>query len=353
MSENIFSRKGNLDKTKTSSNTFGNSIALERVAAGMTYSTPPEPASPAAHEIASWNVTQCKLYRNLAILVQFFQMELAQTDGHSIQALVDPLQLMQYSAASADPDTVPESALKTVLMPITYYDGCPTVEGVPVWERLSGETIPYYEAFKVYRDMRKVSPSRSLARTAEQLQVPLKNLVNLAKIWHWQIRVVPYDVQCLTDRRILREQQAAQVDSHLAEKTRNMFDLAVEYLDEHSEQLTPKTAMELLKIVAPLMRISAGLPASSPLEELRTGNTSGVSVNIATGDTTKTGVHGMSASEVVEKTKQQAEDPTHLASILNVLIQSGALESTILKDNTVDVDFVDVDLGKSNSDINN
>ena len=127
----------------------------------------------------------------------------------------------------------------------------------------------------------------------------------------------------------------------------------IKYLDEHSEQLTPKTAMELLKIVAPLMRISAGLPASSPLEELRTGNTSGVSVNIATGDTTKTGVHGMSASEVVEKTKQQAEDPTHLASILNVLIQSGALESTILKDNTVDVDFVDVDSGKSNSDINN
>ena len=65
-------------------------------------------------------------------------------------------------------------------------------------------------------------------------------------------------------------------------------DALIKYLDEHSEQLTPKTALELLKIAAPLMRISAGLPASSPLEELRTGNTSGVSVNIATDDTTKT-----------------------------------------------------------------
>lgn len=334
--------------------TFYASVAAEKLALGLTAAAPATTASEFVHEIASWNAAQIKLYRNLAILVQYFQMELAQTDGTSIQALVNPLVLMQYSAASADPDSVPNKALDSVLMPITYYDGCPTVEGVPVWERLSGEALPYYEAFKVYRDMKKIAPSRSMAQVAEQLNIPLKNLVNLAKVWHWQIRVVPYDIQCAIDRQILREQQARRVDQMMSKGAQQMFEVAVDYLNTHTEQMNPKTAIDLLKAAAPLMRVAAGLPANAPLEELRTSGGSGnVNVSISTGGSADKGVHGMSASEVAEKTKQQAEDPTHLAAILNVLIQSGALESTVLKDDTVDVDFVESAEDENQTDTGN
>lgn len=288
-------------------------------------------------DLLQWTPAKYKIMRNLAQLVQFFQTEYSGGMGTSAKSLILPSTIMPY-CESANTDDVPDDVIATAQAPIVYYDDVPCISGVPVYERLEGEPIPYYKVFQVYRDMKTTNSRRSLAKVHEitGLDMGILNLLN--RTYHWQYRVVPFDEQLAHERAWKRQKAAEQVDGLLSTQGKNMLELAFSYLENHEEQLDPKTAIELIKIITPITRVATGLPKEAP-EEAGFGRTSGggggTVVNVNTNQQVASGpqgVHGMSASEVEKKTEQQAEDPMHLASILNVLNQSGAFERQILEE---------------------
>ncbi|MGL5918908.1 MAG: hypothetical protein ACRCZQ_00155 [Bacteroidales bacterium] len=273
--------------------------------------------------------------KNLAQLVQFFQIDYANNVGSSLQRLMLPQSLVTY-AVEASTDAVPDEVLQDACAQITYYDDVPTLSGVPIYERLDGEPIPYYKLFEAYRDMKLSSPTRSIARLSEISEVPALQLTVLSRIWHWQLRAKPYDEYCERERSFIRQKEAEKLDNMLSKRGRDMLEMAFAYLDEHDMQLDPKTAIELIKTIAPITRVAAGMSKDAPVEagfSSGRGGGSGTVVNVNTNQQVSSGsdgVHGMSASEVVEKTQKQAEDVGHLAGILNALNMSGAFDNQIM-----------------------
>lgn len=297
----------------------------------------------------NWTSAKVSLMDSLSQLVQLFQVELVPQVGGGVSGLVDPMQLMPYAARSANSDDVPDEVLQSMLIPITFYDDMPTIDGTPIWDRLSGETIPYFNAFKVYRDLVLTTRRRSIVAAAEKLGVAPRLLTTLSKVWHWQIRTQAFDQYRKQEEDIERAYRADMVDSRLFKKSTKLLEGLFTYVEENQDRLNPKVANDLIKTLVPILRVSVGLPSNAPKEEIKisNGGSGGSSVNVninnANGDNAQAmSVHGMSASEVMQKTAEQAKEPSYLAGIINTMIQSGAIENAIVNESQ-DIDVIDVE----------
>lgn len=306
-----------------------------------------------AKEALSFSPTKRTLYSNLASLVQYLQVEYGGGWQEStIKALVVPGPLMSVAEKSANSELLSDQEISEALNPIEIIDGVPTISDLPVWDQLSGEPTHYYNIFQRYLRLKEMTGRRSVSTLAAEYEVSARDVNLISKIYHWQYRVIPYDRQREEDRQIMRQLQAEALDQSLGKKARDMIEMASCYLEDHVEQLTPKMAIELMKVMVPIARVAVGLPGTAPMEERKAGGTGGgsgktdVNVNInnaiATGDNSS--VHGLTESEVIDKMKKQNEDPSILASIANVLIQSGAMESTVINESdAIDADFIEED----------
>lgn len=283
---------------------------------------------------------------NAAQLVRYFQSEYTGGYGISSKGLMLPTCILPYTE-QANPDQVPDEVLTNAQAVIEYYDDVPCIEGVPIYERISGEPVPYYNLFVKYRDLTLQYPTRSMARLSEVSGIEIPTIRTLAHMWHWQHRVTAFDEQQKKDLAWKRQKEAEKLDSLLSKKGRDTIEMAFAYLETHENQLDPKQAIELLKIITPIARVATGLPKEAPIEAgfgSRSGSGGGgdINVNIANNNASgaNSSVHGLAASEVIAKTEKQAEDVGYLAGVLNVLNQSGAFEREILEQrDALEVEF--------------
>lgn len=326
-----------------------------RLKGGQAMATKTENHLVASDPMLTWSPEKLTLQRNLAILVQRFQVDFADAGGiSSPKAFILAPELVPYST-SADTDSVPEETIHSARNDIQYYDDVPCINGVPIYERLSGEPVPYYKLFCIYRDMKETSTTRSMVAVARETNLPMPVIQCLCKIWHWQARVIPFDRQLEIERDMQRKRQAQKLDGFLSKRSQDLIELAYCYLEEHENQLDPKMAIELLKTLVPIARTATGMIADKPSDAQggiqfvggSGGSGANVSVNVTNANANGTGnsVHGMAANEVIAKTEKQCEDSSHLAKILHVLQGSGAFERTILEQEgeVQDAEFTEVD----------
>lgn len=302
-----------------------------------------------------WSSAKLKMYKNLSCLVQNFQVDYAnQGSSSSPRGLILPPELIPYSE-KADTDLVPDEVIRSAQKDIVYYDDVPCIDGVPIYDRLSGEPVPFFSLFKAYRELKERVGTRSMVKLHEETGVPMDVIQVINRVWHWQVRVQPYDRQIQLNRSWERQRQARAFDATLTKRGADLIEMAMCYLEQHEMQLDPKVAVDLIKTLVPITRVASGMQADKPADAEGavqglpgggSGSGVGASVNVSVQNNTASGngtVHGMAASEVIVKTEKQNEDPGHLASILNVLNQSGAFERVVLEqEGALDTEFVPV-----------
>ena len=308
-----------------------------------------------------WDPSKTSMQVKLGEFVQYFQLGITSNDGIP-RAYIDPTAFMSYLLEAESPDDLPDDAVDSAKVPIEFEDGLPTVEGIPFWERLEGEPVPYYKMFKEYREMKYIDSStgkdqavfsRSIAKLAESSGMTGKCLNALAKIYHWAARVKAFDVYKEKQKMLTRQRDRELLENKHATISNQLLDQAVGYLLAHPEQLNPKVAIDLAKLSMESGRLALGLYPDKPgVYADQQGRGGAASINIvnqnnasgATGSIEQTGMDGL--SDVERKTRENTQDVTHIQSILHVLNTSGAFnEATSAlekEEDIIDADYEEV-----------
>ena len=153
---------------------------------------------------------------------------------------------------------------------ISYVEGFPTLpNNMPLWLRFDWEPPEAFQAFEAYRESGK-----DRARQLASLEVDTvngydtSNYADLFWLYYWADRARAYDLFRTAEFRKRQYNRALELDDDHYLKAAKLFNVACEYIDSEDfiDQLTPKAAIDLLKVAAQLQRVSVGLPAQAPAE---------------------------------------------------------------------------------------
>jgi len=313
------------------------------------------------NELLVWDSVKYSMQQKLSEFVQYFQMSIPATQGQ-VRAYIDPTAIFQVIMEADSPDDVPDIIVDQAKVPIDIDDGILVVEGIPFWERLEGEPVPYYKLFKEYRDMKYYNTTtnaedevvnvgrRSLAQLSEECLMPGRHLNVLAKAYHWVLRAKAFDNYKTQEKQLIRQRDIENLESKHAQVSNKLLDQAVDYLINHPEQLSPKVAVDLAALSMRAGRLSLGLNPDKPGSD-SPGGSGRASVNIIN-QNTAVGADGNlqqvndfgNLSSAQQQAQTDAQDIGHLQSILHVLNQSGAFsqaqgcgsEDDILEEDIID-----------------
>lgn len=289
-------------------------------------------------DLLKWDTSKTSIQLKLGEMVQFFQ-SIIPMPGNSPEAYIDPAPLMPYLLDTKTYDDIPPSAIEQAKVAIDTYEGMPTVDGIPIWERLEGEPIPYYKMFKQYRDMKyagvvismipqvkcesdtqvtddstnqlgsgeaketeafkntKVVFSRSIAKLSEQTQMSGKQLSILSRIYHWQMRVKAYDTYKIAEKEQIKQRNIELLEGKHAKISNELLEEAADYLKKHTEQLSPKVAIDLITLAIKAGRISNGLYGDKP----------GAPIAVKSASTNTTGSQEGGSADVISVLNQSVD----------------------------------------------
>lgn len=163
--------------------------------------------------------------------------------------------------------------LEYAFVPLTYSEGFPTLpDGLPFWDQLDFEPSDVYLAFRGYLDRGRMG-ARQLSSLEGAPDIPesvatLKTLQESFHLYYWKFRARAYDMFELAALRRARERRALLLEDDHYFVAQRLMKVVKLYLmgDEFRDLLTPKVALDALKTVVQLQRISSGLPAHGPAE---------------------------------------------------------------------------------------
>lgn len=289
-------------------------------------------------ELLVWDSSKTSIQVKLGELVQYFQVGIPNNPDGIPKSYIDPTVILPYLMTIDTPDDLSDDIVEAAKTPIEFEEGFPTIEGIPFWERLEGEPMPYYKLFKEYREMKYLGSNnakgvltRSIAKLAESSGMTGKQLNALSRVYHWQIRAKVYDNYKAVERNLARQRDIELLENKHAKVSNQLLDQAVDYLLKHPEQLNPKTAIDLTRLAMEAGRLSVGLNPDRPGISGSSGNGGThvqiVNQNANVSDGGQSNMANFDLSEVEKKTKENAQDVSHLQSILHVLNVSGAFKS--------------------------
>lgn len=281
-------------------------------------------------------------FKRLATFVQTLQADFPR-QNNLLVAMLNPTWLASHVPFCETPQDVTEDMIKRSTWNLQLTNDYALIEGVPVWDRLEGERVDFFNVFKLYRDSRYglidsgdyTLCSRSMAGLARRLQLAPQLLSTIANIYNWQLRCAYYDKFFEMDlmRRKQLEVQLLQRD-HLKFST-TLIDKAMSYLDKHPNALTPKDAIAMVELGFKFSRLSLGLAPdkaghpsgveSQPLLAIQFNQNNQDNKLVQLNDNRSYG------SEVERKLGEELKDTDNLLSILHVLQKSGAM-ATALQD---------------------
>lgn len=265
-------------------------------------------------------------YRTMQTLRKYVtQMQSVQACNGMNQplALVSPVEILATGFLTPI-DKLIDSPPDGAILKVSYLEGLPTINGVPIWERLEGEPPEYYKLFKRYRDMRDAKVYRAVYKLAQETNMETRQLELLRQVYHWNVRVSAYDEYLAKERAVVLELRRQEIEGKHAQTAEQLFKISSQYLTEHPELLTPKIAMQMLDMAVRLERFSVGLHSDK-----RSGEST-ATINIQNNVQTNA---DQSVSEQSGITTGNKEDDTQrLTQLLNVMNKIGVLapETTVV-----------------------
>lgn len=179
--------------------------------------------------------------------------------------------LEQLKTEKKEPDP---NDLEAAYVELGFQEGFPTMPGgAPFWMKFDFEPSPAFNAFSLYLEQAETGP-RSLHHVAQnpvlkmQFNGKTQELVNeWYTIYYWAQRAKAHDIYREAAYRHIRAKRALYTEDNHFSVAERLLKLATDYMSTPAfiEDMTPKTALEALKIAASLQRVSVGLPAGGPL----------------------------------------------------------------------------------------
>jgi len=357
------------DPEQTPTNGNGNISTHLPVPAGLT-----EVSNVNSEPMLKWDTAQAQLMFNLGECTQYFQSlqkNINTLPGAPLNTLGLPSKIpgfycspnvmltalhhLPHDFAKASKhgtifDAVPEEVINDSLHAIdtNYGYAIASYTGLPLWERLDGEPVPYYHLFKLYRDLVLTRATRSVMQLHDLgLGMPATHIASLSRAYHWQLRARCFDAYTKVEFAARKQKEVETLEGRHSKVSSDLLDQAVTYLLKHPEQMYAKHAITLTKLAVEIGRISVGLPMNGPREagsNASKSNSNGPSVtvnntNMQAGENAKQMalIHGSESvdadgnvvdnrSEIEKAAAETLGTTANMQAILNVLQQSGALD---------------------------
>lgn len=313
-----------------------------------------------ASSITTAIVEQCSVLRTLQITAELrrlasvvAQLQATFELGGSITAIVDPALIAQELPYVDGLEDFTDDMKARSTMNVEFMDATPTIQGIPVWDRISGERMDFYNVFKLYRDSRYflidngdyVIVNRTIAGLARQLNIPGQVLTYISKLYSWSARCKLYDGFMEMEMQKRRFQREVLLQSDQLKMSSALCQKAFDYLNKNFANLNPKEALQALELGLKYSRISSGLLPDKPGNAVA-GNQTNLSIYNATTHNNadqllnvnaNMGPTGQGVGSAVERQlHEDMKKEDNILSVLHVLQASGAMKSAIhtdLKDN--------------------
>lgn len=240
--------------------------------------------------LTKWSSDKLSALGRTSFLIYNLQTQVGRTPAGEIVGYIDPNTIREryydLDPSDATPHDVPDA-----IVPLSYIDSYPaTPEGVPFWERLDGEPTEYYDLFKSFREdtyykaltahtqadggsnwyphsPMSMRNARTLTRVSERTDTERKVLRTLAASYHWYSRAEAYDKFNTEQLKQRKEAEVQYMQNTHQAAAQRIFTRCMQFLEDHADELNPKTALEWLQTAVELERISLGLPKDKPDSE--------------------------------------------------------------------------------------
>ena len=260
-----------------------------------------------------WDKHTLRINEELGQWVRALQTTLPKNDSGLVTAYVDPERVAR-TGLLGDIQHFVINCPDDAIISLEFSEGFPTVHGIPFWERIDGELIPYFNLFREYRDLVERQGSRSLQQVASEQTVPIRIVRALRDIYHWDYRAAAFDRWMDEQREMMRQQQAKMMENEHFQEAQEIFQICTQFIKENYDMLDPKEARLWFETAAKLQRLSVGKSPDKPENESSSPNVSLTQIN---------------ASMNAGKSSGNDEfDASNMESVLQILTESGALSGS-------------------------
>lgn len=221
-----------------------------------------------------------------------------------------------------------QEGVRNPLVQIEYENPItPVVDGVAIWERLPWESAEDYKNFVSYRNM---GVDRVLFNVAKQAKMVPREMIMIAKVYHWDLRVRAYDYYQATIWEFRKKERQREIaDSHYQVAT-DLFKKCADYCAMNINVFKPKDVIQLMKMASDLGRQSVDLYNGNGRGAGMIGDGQGPIITINNQQTQLGGQQGQMQQvapqgEVIDVEVDEDKEKERLAGIANILYQIGAL----------------------------
>ncbi len=278
--------------------------------------------------VMTWDDRVFSMYRGLRANFEQLQKHISFNNSGQPNSFVNITELLIYNS-----DLNFNNIDERLFMPIIIQEGIPTVNAIPIWERIEGEPTEAYEVFKHYRMLKMNNKPRTMYNLSLLTNIPVSHLETMRHLFNWNYRVQAFDAYMSAERQLMLEQYRVEVEGKHLKMANKLSETAFRYFEENESMITPKVALQMLDWAVKLERITTGL---NPSERGVINGGERIQLNVqnnVTGACDNTTTSVTTSKTEIEKVE---EDQDRLATMVNILSEIGVLKS----DNNV-VDIVD------------
>ena len=281
--------------------------------------------------MVAWDDRIFSVYRSLRANFEQLQKHISFNHHGQPNSFVNITELLRHNS-----DLNFANLDERLFLPVIIQEGIPTINAMPIWERIEGEPTEAYEVFKQYRMMKELNKTRTMYNLSLLTNVPVSHLETMRHLFNWNYRIQAFDAYTAAERQLMLEQYRVEIEGKHLKIANKLAEQAFRYLEENESMITPKVALQMLDWAVKLERITTGL---NPDGKGTINGSERIQLNVQnnianTGDNTTS-----SSTSNKTEVEQTEEDKDRLATMVNILNEIGVLTPD---SSVVDVDYEDV-----------
>lgn len=282
--------------------------------------------------IVAWDNTVFSVYRNLRANFEQLQKYISFNHHGQPNSFVNITELLRYNN-----ELNFNNLDERLFLPVIIQEGIPTVNAIPIWERIEGEPTEAYEVFKQYRMMKALNKTRTMYNLSLLTNVPVAHLETMRHLFNWNYRVQAFDEYTTLERQLMLEQYRVEIEGKHLKMANKLAEQAFNYFKENESMITPKVALQMLDWAVKLERITTGL---NPDGKGTINGSERIQLNVQN-NIANNSDNNLSSGPTSNKTEveQTEEDKDRLATMVNILNEIGVLTPD---QSVVDVDYEEV-----------
>lgn len=223
-----------------------------------------------------------------------------------------------------------------LFLPVITQEGIPTINAIPIWERIEGEPTDIYEIFKQYRMMKLSNKPRTMYNLSLLTNVPVSHLETMRHLFNWNARVQAFDAYVSAERQLMLEQYRVELEGKHLKMANKLAEQAFKYFEDNESMITPRVALQMLDWAVKLERITTGL---NPSERGTINGSERIQLNVQNNIGNSNDNSNTSITTTKTEVEQVEEDKDRLVKMVNILSEIGVLQSD---ENVVDVEYEEV-----------